>query len=92
MGTRSDVVKKIDSFFDQLSNPLAVEELKNGWTKENQKVVLEFFKGLRERVLNGEHVENIQVSRRLDAWGIVEGALLEFAEGVGQDVENLEKK
>ncbi len=88
MDVCSDVVKKIDDLSSQLLKPLAAGELKNGWTEKNQNVVLNFFKGIRECILKGECVGNIHVSRRLDAWGIGEGPLSEFAEGIGQAVEN----
>jgi hypothetical protein len=89
MESRDDVIKKIDVFTDQLSNRLTGEDLENGWTEENKQVILEFFRELRDKVLNNEQVSSLHVSRRLDAWGIVDGSLLKFAEEIGEAIEKL---
>ena len=74
----------MEELLDAFSLDLAAPDRAHGWTDEDRLYFLDYFKGLRAQIREGNstspyNLEHINISRMLDDRGIAEGNLLHQA-------------
>lgn len=79
MITKLNLIKLIDDFSRQLSQPLPLVELQNGWTPEAQQAMSTLIRDLRARLATDDAIPDVSLSRGLDSWGVTGGSMAEAA-------------
>ena len=69
--------KEIVAVLEILAQPLSPEESASGWTPEAKGAMHKLLVELKGKVQAAQPLPKLSLSRGLDHWGVVDGALLE---------------
>jgi hypothetical protein len=74
------LLKELDKLIVALEQPLAEDELANGWTPQAQAATLAFLNRIRDAIREGQPLPDVSgAGHSLDHWGVIDGPLLEAA-------------
>lgn len=79
MINQSELTSLLSAFIRDLESPLGPSEIANGWTSKAQLATLRLTRDIHAKLLAGEPLPDVSLSRGLDSWGVQSGDLCEAA-------------
>ena len=79
MRAHAQLLEQLDRLTVAVSAPLDAQALANGWTPKVQQHLLAQLQELRDRLVAGEPLPDVSLSRGLDFAGVTGGDLIEQA-------------
>jgi hypothetical protein len=93
MANRATIIDRLDRMIARLSKPLLPSDVRDGWSEEARKAILEVLEELRARLLNDQPLtaaeKELSISRGMDSWGVVSGDLLEEGAEISNQLREL---
>jgi hypothetical protein len=93
MANRATIIDRIDRMIARLSSPLLPSDIRDGWSEESRKAILEVLNKLRTRLRSDEPLteaeKQLSLSRGMDTWGITGGDLLEEGAEISNQLRDL---
>jgi len=79
MINQSELASLLKAFILDLERPLGSSEIANGWTSKAQQATLHLTRDIHTKLLAGEPLPDVSLSRGLDSWGVQSGDMCEAA-------------
>jgi len=93
MANRTTVIDRLDRMIARLSKPLLPSDIRDGWSEDGRKAILEVLERLRTRLQSDEPLteaeKRLSISRGMDTWGVLAGDLLEEGAEVSNQLREL---
>ena len=75
MTTLEQLIHEVDVLIQDLRLPLSSEEVAVGWTAQSQTTTINWLAAIRGTLINRQPLENLNIVRGLDHWGVEAGSL-----------------
>lgn len=83
------IVQEIDEMLVALNCPVSSKEKSDGWSETSKRAMKEFFEDLRIKLLTGEPLPPLNITRGMDHWGVFRGELLENAAHISNELRKV---